>query len=198
MRNKLIFLHPQLFITKRLWSWKKFEIVRGYWPHPLNLSILRVQIVTSSDKMVSRFVQDTIGDMTGMTGVFISSIFSASLSTISITLNTQAGIIYTDFIRPLNLIRHTERNSDYSMKLLILLIGTFSIVGGIAIEKLGSLFQVVYTLAGICGGPIVGVFTMGMLHPWANRHVSVFTIHKMTFSPSVTPPPHSIHFYCDE
>lgn len=134
--------------------------------------------------MVSRFVQDIIGDMTGMTGVFISSIFSASLSTISITLNTQAGIIYMDFIRPLNLIRHTERNSNYSMKFLIFLIGTFSIVGGIAIEKLGSLFRLVYTLSGICGGPIVGVFTLGMLHPWANRHVSVFISRKMTFLPS--------------
>lgn len=127
---------------------------------------------------MSRFVQDVVGDLTGMPGVFISSIFSASLSTVSTTLNSQAGVIYMDFIRPLNLVRHTERTSNYSMKLIIFVIGTLSIMGGVVIERMGSLFQVVYTLSGICAGPIVGVFTLGMLYPWTNRHVSSSTVQR--------------------
>lgn len=122
--------------------------------------------------MIPHFAQAIFGEMAGMSGVFISSIFSASLSTTSTTLNSQAGVIYSDFIRPLNIIRHSERNANYCMKLAIFVMGTFSILGGVAIEKLGSLFQAVYTLSGICAGPIVGVFTLGMLFPCANRHVS--------------------------
>lgn len=61
------------------------------------------------------------------------------------------------------------------MKLVIFVLGTLSILGGVIIDKMGSLFEIVYTLCGISSGSTVGVFTMGMLCPWANRHVSIST-----------------------
>lgn len=134
------------------------------------------QIVGANDKLVSRFIQDIVGGVSGMSGIFISSIFSASLSTVSCTLNSQAGIIYLDFIRPLNIVRHTETNANRCINVILFIIGTVSIVGGIVIERLGSILQIILTIAGICGGSTVGVFTLGMLYPWANKRVSYLSI----------------------
>lgn len=134
------------------------------------------QIVSKADKMIPHFVKEVVGSINGMPGIFISSLFSASLSTVSTTLNSQAGVIYADFIRPLKIVRHTETNANYCMKMMIFATGTLAILCGFGIERMDSLFQAVYTLTGICAGPIVGVFTLGMLCPWANKHVSVAAV----------------------
>lgn len=125
--------------------------------------------------MIPHFVQEIVGDMIGMPGIFISCVFSASLSTVSVILNTLAGILYSDFFRPLKIIRHSEQNAKRLMKIIIVLLGIVSVLGGIIIEKLSSSFQAMFIIAGVCNGAIVGVFTIGMLYPWVNRHVS-FTI----------------------
>lgn len=122
--------------------------------------------------MIPHFVQEIVGNVVGMPGIFISCVFSASLSTVSVSLNMLAGIIYTDFIRPLKMVKHSDRNANRFMKLTIALLGVLCVLAGIVIEKLSSNFQAVFILAGMCNGAIVGAFTLGMLYPWANRHVS--------------------------
>lgn len=134
-----------------------------------------VHHICRSDKKIPHFVQEIVGDIVGMPGIFISCVFSASLSTVSVVLNTLAGILYSDFFRPLKIIRHSEQNANRFMKLIIALLGIVSVLGGIIIEKLSSSFEAIFMIAGICNGAIVGVFTIGMLYPWANRHVSFTT-----------------------
>lgn len=122
--------------------------------------------------MIPHFVGEIVGDIVGMPAILISCVFSASFSTMSVTLNTLAGILYTDFVRPLKIVSHSEKTANRFMKTTIVLLGILCVVGGIVIEQLSSSFQAIFTIAGICSGAIVGVFTMGMLYPWANRHVS--------------------------
>lgn len=122
-----------------------------------------------------RFVQDVAGDIAGMPGVFISCVFSASLSTVSATLNSIAGILYSDFIRPLKLFRHNDVNANFTMKLTVLTIGIVCAMGGFIVEHFKSIFQVVNTVAGVCTGAVFGVFTLGMLYPWANKTVKIVT-----------------------
>lgn len=130
------------------------------------------QIISKVDKLVPRFVQGVVGHLNGMPGVFISCVFSASLSTVSANLNTLAGIIYLDFIKPLRSYRHTERRANLLMKTIIILLGIECAMGAVIIEKFSSIFQLANTVAGTCTGAIFGVFTAGMLYPWANNHVS--------------------------
>lgn len=138
----------------------------------LNARALNFQIVRKVDEMMPHFVEEIVGNIVGMPGIFISCVFSASLSTVSVALNMLAGILYTDFIRPLKIVKHSERNANRIMKMSIALLGVLSVLGGLVIEKLNSSFQAIFVIAGMCNGAIVGAFTLGMLYPWANRHVS--------------------------
>lgn len=57
------------------------------------------------------------------------------------------------------------------MRLIIFTLGTFCAISGIMVERFGSIFQMVTTVAGMCTGAIFGAFSMGMLYPWANKQV---------------------------
>lgn len=133
--------------------------------------LLYSQTVNKADKMIPRFVQDVAGQIPGMPGIFISAVFSASLSTVSASLNSKAGLIYCDLIQPLKIIRHTDRNANLIMKIIVFLLGTHCAFSILFVEKFASIFQMINTVSGTCVGAVFGVFTLGMLYPWANKHV---------------------------
>lgn len=132
---------------------------------------VKAGIVSKLDNLVPRFVQDVAGHIPGMPGIFISCVFSASLSCVSAGLHAVAGVIYCDYVRPLKLFQHTDSNANLSMRIIIFSLGTLYAFGGIFVERFRSIFQIVNTLGGIITGTKFGVFTVGMLYPWANQKV---------------------------
>ncbi|XP_055851715.1 sodium-coupled monocarboxylate transporter 2-like [Episyrphus balteatus] len=124
---------------------------------------IATKAVDKIDKMVPYFVQDVVGHMHGIPGVFISCVFSASLSTISANLNSLSGIIYFDCVK--SYINHTEWKANLFMKICVVVIGTYCVMGGIVVEQFKSILQVVYTVSGISHGAVFGIFTVGLLVP---------------------------------
>lgn len=123
------------------------------------------------DKLVPYFVNDMVGWIPGMTGLFISCVFSASLSTMSAYLNTLGGIVYNDYIRKIGGFVHTERKAYFMMKLVVFIIGVYCVLCGYVVEKSGSMFQLAVTLLSVSMGCVGGVFTLGMFFPRANHQV---------------------------
>ncbi|XP_017026710.1 sodium-coupled monocarboxylate transporter 2 [Drosophila kikkawai] len=119
--------------------------------------------VSKVDKMVPYFVQDTVGHLWGMPGVFISCVFSAALSTLSASINSLGGVVYFDYIKPH--IRHTEHKANVIMKLFVLFAGIYCIFGGMVVEKFNSILQVIYSIGGVSFGSTCAVFLLGMLVP---------------------------------
>lgn len=130
---------------------------------------VKAHIVTKYDKLVPRFVKDVAGHINGMQGIFISCVFSASLSTVSAGLHAVSGVIYGDYIRPLKLFAHTDANANLTMRILIFLLGSVCAFGGVLVERFQSIFAIMNTVAGTTTGAKLGVFTIGMLYPWANQ-----------------------------
>lgn len=131
-----------------------------------------IQSGIKPDRLIPRFVQNVAGDIVpGITGIFISCVFSASLSTVSATLHAMSGIIYNDYIRPFKLFSHTDANANLSMRLIIFLLGTECACGGLLVEQFKSVFQIMITITGTLTGAKFGTFIIGMVYPWANQKV---------------------------
>lgn len=116
------------------------------------------------------FVQDVVGHLKGVPGVFISCVFSASLSTMSAILNSMAGVVYFDYIKPW--IRHTEARANAVMKIFVVIMGFYCIASGLLVQRFTSILQTIITITGINTGAVVGVFLLGMFVPRANGKVS--------------------------
>lgn len=112
-----------------------------------------------------------MGHLKGMPGVFISCVFSAALSTMSATLNSLAGVVYFDYIKPY--VKHTEAMANGIMKFFIIVMGCYCIAGGFVVENFKSILQLVITITGINTGAVVGVFMLGMFVPRVNGKVSL-------------------------
>lgn len=126
--------------------------------------------VQKADKMMPFFVEDIAGHLIGVPGIFISSVFSAALSTMSANLNALAGIVYLDYIKPY--IKHTERKANYIMRGFICACGVYSIVGGLVVEQFSSILQLIYSIGGVTMGAVFGVYVLGMLVPRVHGRVS--------------------------
>ncbi|KAH8408354.1 hypothetical protein KR215_003465 [Drosophila sulfurigaster] len=135
---------------------------------------LTLGIVSKLDKMVPYLVQDVMGHLTGMPGVFISCVFSAALSTLSASINSLSGIVYFDYIKPH--IHHTEHKANVIMKLFVLIAGIYCIFGGMVVEQFSSILQIVYSIGGISFGSVAGVFLLGMLVPRAHGRAALWSI----------------------
>ncbi|KAH8381429.1 hypothetical protein KR093_004778 [Drosophila rubida] len=131
-------------------------------------------LVSKPDKMMPFFIQDIMGNLAGMPGLFISCVFSASLSSLSASLNSLAGVVYFDYIKPH--IRHTEARANGVMKLVIIGMGAYCILGGLIVQKFKSILQTMWTITGINMGAVVGVFLLGMFVPRVNGKVAMTSI----------------------
>uniref|UniRef100_A0A6P4EXD9 Sodium-coupled monocarboxylate transporter 2 n=1 Tax=Drosophila rhopaloa TaxID=1041015 RepID=A0A6P4EXD9_DRORH len=132
---------------------------------------IKAGLVSKPDKLMPFFIQDIMGHLMGMPGVFISCVFSASLSSLSASLNSFAGVVYFDYIKPR--INHTEAKANATMKLVIVAMGAYCILGGLVVENFNSIIQTMWTITGINMGAVVGVFCLGMFMPRCNAKVAV-------------------------
>jgi solute carrier family 5 (sodium-coupled monocarboxylate transporter), member 8/12 len=119
------------------------------------------------DQIVPLFVMDVASKFPGLPGLFIAGIFSAALSSISSILNTKAGIIYEDFIRPL-MPNATEKRASDIMKILVVLLGLIMLSLVFIVEHLGSIFRLNYVINGLTFGAFFGIFSVGMMSRTAN------------------------------
>jgi len=108
-----------------------------------------------------------LGSFKGLPGFFVAGIFSGALSTVSSGLNSLAAITLKDFVsgwRP-----EMEDGTDTQVSKGLSVAFGFSSFGFVLIaQRLGGILQAGLSILGITGGPLLGVFTLGMFFPWAN------------------------------
>lgn len=89
------------------------------------------------------------------------------MSSISSILNTKAGIIYEDFIRP-RLPEASEKFASDIMKLLVVVLGVVMLSLVFVVDHLGSIFRLNYAINGLTIGAFFGIFSIGMMSRTAN------------------------------
>ncbi|XP_076280092.1 sodium-coupled monocarboxylate transporter 1 [Lasioglossum baleicum] len=126
------------------------------------------RVITRSDQLLPYYVMDVAAGIPGLPGLFLAGLVSAGLSTMSANLNTVAGTIYEDFIDPwLPESNNKEARAANIMKCTVVVVGLVCVAFVFVVDRLGDIFQVSLTLHGITAGAMLGIFTLGMMVPWA-------------------------------
>ncbi|CAH1999310.1 unnamed protein product [Acanthoscelides obtectus] len=123
--------------------------------------------IKKKDQLFPYYVLDVAGNIPGVSGAFIAGIFTASLSSLSANLNSLAGTIYEDFLKSF-LTKRGKNNAGVTLKILVVIIGVISTSLVYIVEKMGGLLSLSIGLGSMAHGPLLGMFTLGLLFPRAN------------------------------
>lgn len=113
-----------------------------------------------------------MGHLPGVSGLFVAGIFSGSLSTVSSTLNSLSAVTYEDYFKPiyLKLKKKPLKASSASIsKTIAFIYGLVCIGGAFLAQFLGGILHASLVLFGVVGGPLLGLFTLGMATENANQ-----------------------------
>ncbi|XP_076224361.1 putative sodium-dependent multivitamin transporter isoform X2 [Nomia melanderi] len=128
--------------------------------------------ISSFDKILPFFAAEKMTEYPGTSGLLISAIFSATLSTISATMNSLAVVTLEDYLKPLWSkfgVEMSEERATMIGKILALGFGAICVSLAFACRSLGALINITLNLFGLLGGPVVGIFTLGMFVEAANE-----------------------------
>jgi len=106
--------------------------------------------------------------------LFVACLFSASLSSVSSSLNAMAAITWKDLLEPHW--HHLEPEKQALVtKICALVYGALAIAMGFVVELVGgTLIQITYSIIGCTAGPIVGMFLVGGTIPRAGPIGTIF------------------------
>ncbi|XP_067213503.1 sodium-coupled monocarboxylate transporter 1-like isoform X2 [Linepithema humile] len=125
-------------------------------------------LITADDQLLPAYVMEIAHHLHGIPGLFISGIFGAALSSLSVGFNSTSVVILEDFVKGCFKMKPSDRCSTIFVKILVVLLGLLALSLLFLIEKLGGVLAVTNSLAAIAAGTSFGVFTLGLLFPWAN------------------------------
>uniref|UniRef100_A0A8D3CU25 Sodium-coupled monocarboxylate transporter 1-like n=1 Tax=Scophthalmus maximus TaxID=52904 RepID=A0A8D3CU25_SCOMX len=117
-------------------------------------------------QLMPYLVMDILGDYPGLPGLFVAAAYSGSLSTVSSSINALAAVTVEDLIKP-----HThmsEKHLAWTSKGLSLAYGALCIAMAGLASLMGGILQAAISIFGIIGGPLLGLFALGILCPIAN------------------------------
>ncbi|XP_041820248.1 sodium-coupled monocarboxylate transporter 1 [Chelmon rostratus] len=123
-------------------------------------------LVSAPDQLMPYLVMDILGDYPGLPGLFVAAAYSGSLSTVSSSINALAAVTVEDLIKPYT--NMSEKHLSWTSKGLSLLYGVLCIgMAGLA-SVMAGILQAAISIFGIIGGPLLGLFSLGILCPFAN------------------------------
>lgn len=131
--------------------------------------LLPLSVPQQYDQLFPLYVMSTIGAIPGLCGLFISGIFGAALSSLSVVLNAASLVILEDITKGILGKRPTEKTSLCILYTSIFVLGVLSMATSALFNKLGSILGVGIALTAVAESTNFGLFTLGMLVPWCNK-----------------------------
>ncbi|KFV60206.1 Sodium-coupled monocarboxylate transporter 1, partial [Tyto alba] len=123
--------------------------------------------VSALDQLMPYLVLDILHDFPGVPGLFVASAYSGTLSTVSSSINALAAVTVEDLIRPYFKSLSEKKLSWISMGMSLFYGGVCIAMAALA-SLLGALLQAALSIFGMVGGPLLGLFALGILCSFAN------------------------------
>ncbi|XP_076255545.1 putative sodium-dependent multivitamin transporter [Rhynchophorus ferrugineus] len=171
--------------TALWWSWPILSLLSvstafaglSIYAKYYNCDPVKANFINSADQLMPYYVVDTMGFIPGLSGIFVAGIFSAALSTVSAALNSLAAVTIEDYYKPLyRVIYKTDvpkESISLKTKITALIYGLICMGVAFLAQFLGGLLQAALTIFGLVGGPLLGLFSLGMFTLTANEVGSV-------------------------
>ncbi|XP_069122617.1 sodium-coupled monocarboxylate transporter 1-like [Argopecten irradians] len=126
----------------------------------------------SRDQLLPYYVMESLGKVPGIPGLFVACIFSAALSSISSCLNALSITLLEDLLKPFleftNIVMKPSAEAKTANILGVL--GGLVVIGFAFLSALlgSTVLQIMISVLGMAGGPLLGLFLMGMFFPCVN------------------------------
>ncbi|XP_055877515.1 sodium-coupled monocarboxylate transporter 1-like isoform X2 [Biomphalaria glabrata] len=133
-----------------------------------NCDPIKAKFISDSNQVLPMFVMDVLSDQQGLPGLFIAGLFSGALSTLASGLNSLSAAVFKDVIGLYWKDKFNDRSARILSILIVIIFGAILLGLAYVASLLGNVLQAALSLFGIIGGPLLGVFTLGMFFPWAN------------------------------
>lgn len=122
---------------------------------PDQLSIVLAVEVLGELRLTTLIVKRFLGSLPGMPGLFLSTIFSATLSTLSSGLNSIVAVLWEDLLKE-RFNKNSNTKPEHAMKVIAIFLGVVTTVMAYTCKLLGGIFQVVVATLGATSGPVAG------------------------------------------
>ncbi|XP_046379091.2 sodium-coupled monocarboxylate transporter 1-like [Haliotis rufescens] len=125
--------------------------------------------ITNRNQMMPYYVLDILGSYPTLAGLYMSSLFSGALSSLSSGINALAANTVEDvLVVPLR--GASERTCTIVAKLAVCFYGVLTIGLAYLIRSVpGPVTQMIQAFEGTTGGPLLGMFFLGAVFPKANK-----------------------------
>ncbi|XP_067292593.1 sodium-coupled monocarboxylate transporter 2 [Pseudorasbora parva] len=124
-------------------------------------------LVSAPDQLMPYFVMEILGAFPGLPGLFVACAFSGTLSTVAASINALATVMYEDFVSQCfgDL---SNRAANWISKALCVVFGVACTTMAVGASYMGGIVQAALSIHGMCGGPMLGLFSLGILFPVTN------------------------------
>lgn len=120
----------------------------------------------SADKILPYYIMSKLP--MGISGLIITAIFAAAMSSMDSGINSIATVITVDFIRPFRKKVLPEQHDIKIARYLTFVLGLAATIAAFFASMLGHIVEVWGTVLGLFAGPILAIFLLGMLTKRAN------------------------------
>merc|ERR1711872_587105 len=139
--------------------------------------------VYKKDQLFPLFVMQVMKDFPGVPGLFVAGVFSGALSTVSSGPNSLAAVSLRDFVECGMGISLSDYHATILSKLLAVAYGLVGYGFVFVVKSVEGVLEAALGIFGIVGGPVLGVFTLGMFFPFANtKGAFVGTLSSLIFT----------------
>jgi SSS family solute:Na+ symporter len=105
---------------------------------------------------------------TGISGLIITAIFAAAMSSMDSGINSLSTVIVNDFVRPLRKKVRSERDDVKLARILTVVLGVLAVAAACLATTLESVLKAASTYLSLFAGPILAIFLLGILTRRAN------------------------------
>ncbi|XP_070493998.1 sodium-coupled monocarboxylate transporter 1-like [Chironomus tepperi] len=135
---------------------------------------LKTKLAKAKDQLLPLLAMETLKDYPGLSGLFISGVFSAALSSASTVLNSMAAVVLYDFFNAFRSEPLSKRGTEWVMRGTVIIAGIIAVLLVYVVENLGAVLQLSMSIPAAVGGPLLGVFIIGIMLPWIGARATYY------------------------